>query len=120
MGAKRLEIRQPRLAAQIAFRKHSTDVRRQFVRPRIGLPVPTVVREYATLDFDSLDDIVGAFVDETNASSITAVTIGVAGPVTGHVARLTNVPWLADISVVGDRFDRCPVQLLNDLEAMAS
>jgi glucokinase len=35
------------------------------------------------------------------------------------VARLTNVPWLADLSVVADRFDGRPAQLLNDLEAMA-
>jgi glucokinase len=39
--------------------------------------------------------------------------------VTGLVARLTNVPWLADASVVVDRLGDCPVQLLNDLEAMA-
>ena len=54
------------------------------------------MREYATLDFDSLDDIVGAFLDETGAGDIEAVCVGVAGPVTGMVARLTNVPWLAD------------------------
>ncbi len=48
-----------------------------------------------------------------------AVCIGVAGPVSGLVARLTNVPWLADASVVAERLGDCPVQLLNDLEAMA-
>jgi glucokinase len=89
-------------------------------RPPAERPASSVVREYATLDFDSLDDIVGAFVEETNAAQIDAVAIGVAGPVTGHVARLTNVPWLADISVVGERLGDCPVLLLNDLEAMAS
>ena len=89
-------------------------------RPNGERPAQSVVREYATLDFDSLDDVVGTFVDETNAGPIDAVAIGVAGPVTGHLARLTNVPWLADISVVGERFDDCPVLLLNDLEAMAS
>jgi glucokinase len=85
-----------------------------------GRPRPQVVREFATLDFNSLDDIVGAFLEETNAAHIDAVAIGVAGPVTGHRARLTNVPWLADISVVAERLQDCPALLLNDLEAMAS
>ncbi|MFI5177876.1 MAG: glucokinase [Vicinamibacterales bacterium] len=82
-------------------------------------PRSLVVREYATPDFDSLDDIVGTFADETGARGIAAVCVGVAGPVTGLVARLTNVPWLADLSIVAERFSGCPVQLLNDLEAMA-
>ena len=82
-------------------------------------PAPALVREYATVDFTSLDDVVGTFVEETNTKGVDAVCIGVAGPVTGHVARLVNVPWIADISVVAERLD-CPVKLLNDLEAMAS
>jgi glucokinase len=83
-------------------------------------PAPVIVREFATLDFDSLDDLVGAFAEETNTREIDAVAIGAAGPVTGDVARMTNVPWLADISVVAQRFHGCPTLLLNDLEAMAS
>jgi glucokinase len=82
-------------------------------------PASQVVREYTTLDFDSLDDIVTTFLEETGNRPIDAVCIGVAGPVTGLVARLTNVPWLADASVVAERLGDCPVQLLNDLEAMA-
>src|SRR5262245_12088512 len=82
-------------------------------------PESQVIREYATLDFDNLDEIVATFLDETGTRSVDAVCIGVAGPVSGLVARLTNVPWLADASVVADRLGDCPVQLLNDLEAMA-
>lgn len=83
-------------------------------------PRPLVVREYATLDFDSLDELVQVFLDDTRAArSLTAVCLGVAGPVTGLVARLTNVPWLADASMLAERLGDCPVQLLNDLEAMA-
>lgn len=88
-------------------------------RPAADRPVSQVIREYTTLDFDNLDDIVGTFLEETGARQIDAVCIGVAGPVTGLVARLTNVPWLADASVVAERLGDCPVQLLNDLEAMA-
>jgi glucokinase len=83
-------------------------------------PRQLVVREYATLDFDSLDELTQVFLDDTGAgASVAAVCLGVAGPVTGLVARLTNVPWLADASVVAERLGDCPVQLLNDLEAMA-
>jgi len=83
-------------------------------------PRPLVVREYATLDFDSLDDITQVFLDDTRAwSSLTAACLGAAGPVTGLVARLTNVPWLADASMLAERLGERPVILLNDLEAMA-
>jgi glucokinase len=88
-------------------------------RPGGDRPAPHVVREYGTLDFDSLDDIVRTFLDETDAGRVDAVCIGVAGPVTGMVARLTNVPWLADASAIADHLDDCPIQLVNDLEAMA-
>lgn len=82
-------------------------------------PESQVIREYATLDFDNLDEIVATFLEETGTRTVGAVCIGVAGPVSGLVARLTNVPWLADASVVAERLGDCPVQLLNDLEAMA-
>ena len=88
-------------------------------RPDGERPRPVVVREFATLDFDSLDDIVQTFLDETGPHTIQAVCIGVAGPVNGLVARLTNVPWLADASGIADRLDGRPVLLVNDLEAMA-
>jgi glucokinase len=82
-------------------------------------PEPRVVREYTTLDFDSLDEILTTFLDETGTSGVDAVCVGVAGPVSGLVARLTNVPWLADASPMAERFPGRPVLLLNDLEAMA-
>jgi glucokinase len=81
-------------------------------------PEPRIVREYATLDFDSLPDLITTFLDETGASGIRAAAFGVAGPVTGLVARMVNVPWVADAEPVGEMLD-APVALLNDLEAMA-
>lgn len=88
--------------------------------PADDRPRPMVVREYATLDFDGLDDLVQIFLDDTRAEPrLRGVCLGVAGPVSGLVARLTNVPWLADASVFAERWPECPVRLLNDLEAMA-
>ena len=111
------------LAADVGGTKTLVGLFRQG-RPQSGhissdRPESQVVREYATLDFDSLDEIVATFLDETNTRRVDAVCIGVAGPVSGLMARLTNVPWLADASVVADRLHDCPVLLLNDLEAMA-
>ena len=82
-------------------------------------PEQRVIREYTTLDFDSLDEILTTFLDETGTSSVDGVCVGVAGPVSGLVARLTNVPWLADATPMAERFPGRPVLLLNDLEAMA-
>jgi glucokinase len=82
-------------------------------------PELQVVREFATLDFDSLDEILTTFMEETGVGRIEAVAVGVAGPVTGLAARLTNVPWMADLSPMADRLAGVPVELLNDLEAMA-
>jgi glucokinase len=87
-------------------------------RPTLHRPTPHIIREYATADFDGLDDIVTTFMEETGTDRVDAVCIGIAGPVTGLVARLTNVPWVADASAVGEHLG-CPVRLLNDLEAMA-
>ena len=86
--------------------------------PGASRPEPRIVREYATLDFDSLPDLIETFLDETGAGGIQAAAFGVAGPVSGLVARMVNVPWVADAEPVGDAL-HCPVALLNDLEAMA-
>ncbi len=82
-------------------------------------PVPTIVREYATRDFDGFEELVDTFLDETGAGEIEAVCAGIAGPVSGQVARLTSAPWVADVSAVARRFDSAPAALINDLEAMA-
>jgi glucokinase len=83
-------------------------------------PMPVVTREYATLDFESFEELVETFLDETGGSEIEALCAGVAGPVSGLVARLTSAPWVADAEAVARRLGRCPAALINDLESMAS
>ena len=83
-------------------------------------PRQLVVREYATFDFDSLKELTQVFLDDTRAAaSVTTACLGVASPVNGLVARLTNVPWMADASHLAERLGDDAVRLLNDLEAMA-
>ena len=85
-------------------------------------PRAVLVREFATLDFDTFEDIVDEFLGVPDGAApmpIQAMCVGVAGPVTGLVARLTNVPWLVDLGLVAPRIGRAKLKLLNDLEAMA-
>lgn len=62
-----------------------------------------------------------AFLHEPAATGLPIGTacFGVAGPVLGDAATLTNVPWHVDASEVRRRFSLRQVALLNDLEAMA-
>jgi len=83
-------------------------------------PVPTVTREYVTLDFESFEELVNTFLEETGAKEIEALCAGIAGPVVGQVARLTSAAWVADIGAVARRIGNCPADLVNDLQAMAA
>ena len=66
-------------------------------------PVSTVTREYATRDFESFEELVETFLDETGGHGIDAICAGIAGPVSGLVARLTSAPWIADVASGEDR-----------------
>src|SRR6185295_1373134 len=88
--------------------------------PDAARPRPSIVRKYATRDFESLHAIVQAFLDETGTRDVDAVCIGVAGQVRGSVARLVNVPWTADFSPVVRQLGDRPARFVNDLAAMAT
>jgi glucokinase len=84
-------------------------------------PVPIAVRSFQTMQFQSLGDMVAAFLasEGVNSSRIEATCVGVAGPVLDGRSRLTNVAWAVVASDVRDRYALPEVVLLNDLEAMA-
>ena len=85
-------------------------------------PRAVLIREFATLDFDSFEEIVDEFLgvgDGAAPAPLDAMCVGVAGPVNGLVARLTNVPWIVNLGRMGPRVGRARLKLLNDLEAMA-
>jgi glucokinase len=63
----------------------------------------------------SLEDIIGRFL---GTERVRAAAIGVAGPVVGGVARITNLPWTIDERALGQRLGG-PVSLMNDLQATA-
>ncbi len=88
---------------------------------RSGRPRPIAVRTYPTLGFPGLAAMISAFAGEPNVhgAQVDAACFGVAGPVLGDVARLTNVPFQVDAREVARAFDIPRVALLNDLQAMA-
>jgi glucokinase len=84
-------------------------------------PRPIAFRSFGTLDYDDLTTMIAAFLnDETAAKTATIETacFGVAGPVIGDSATMTNIPWRIDGQRVRSQLG-FGVKLLNDLEAMA-
>ncbi len=88
-----------------------------------AFPRPELVneRQYPTLEWDGLTDLVDRFLEESGAepSRIRGTAIGVAGPVEGNASNLTNVRWRVDGDHLGRTLGRSPVLVMNDLVAMA-
>jgi glucokinase len=74
---------------------------------------------YATNAYQSVGEILGEFTRAIGAVTIDAAAIGVAGPVVGDAARLTNVAWNITASEVAGVLGTRHVRVLNDLEALA-
>src|SRR5688572_27923687 len=84
-------------------------------------PRGMMIRAYPTTEFPSFTAILDAFArDVATPLSVDAAAVGVAGPVTGDRAALTNIPWDISRDEIGARLATTRVGLLNDLAAMAS
>lgn len=97
-------------------------------KTRLGLfdrlpdrPRPIAVRTFSTLAHRDLGAIISAFASDeaVRGAEVDAACFGVAGPVAGDTAELTNVLWHVDARQVAKAFDIPRVSLLNDLQAMA-
>ena len=84
-------------------------------------PHPMASRAFSTLEHSDLTAMISAFTTEAGVSraDIEAAAFGVAGPVLGAIAQLTNVPWRVDARGLAETLDIEHVSLLNDLQAMA-
>jgi len=89
----------------------------------VAVPRPRLVAtvSYLTNAYTSFTAILDTF-DRTvrRIRGVDAVAVGVAGPVIGGVSRLTNIPWDISTSEIAAHLGTTRVELLNDLEAMAS
>ena len=83
-------------------------------RPRI-----VVTHSYATAEYGTLAEILVEFTRAVGDVTIAAAAIGVAGPVVGNAAKLTNVAWDITALEVAAGLGTTRVRLLNDLEALA-
>jgi len=83
-------------------------------------PRPVVVRSFSTLDYDDLTTMIAELLKTSATANATIETacFGVAGPVIGESATMTNIPWRIEGGRVQSAFG-FRVKLLNDLEAMA-
>jgi glucokinase len=84
-------------------------------------PAAVDTRAYRTLDFPDLAALSRQFLRDAGAGigEIEAASFGVAGPVTGSQARLTNIPWVVDVDAMRHELPIPRAHLLNDLEALA-
>ncbi|MBZ5557642.1 MAG: glucokinase [Acidobacteriia bacterium] len=86
------------------------------VRPR-----PIVARSFGTLDYETLEAMIAAFLSgaSVDASTIGVTCIGAAGPVIDNAAELTAVPWRVDGARISRATGAARVVVINDLQAMA-
>src|SRR6516165_6815298 len=89
--------------------------------PDDARPCEVAVRSFVTLDYHDLPSMLAAFfaLESTAPTDVDRASFGVAGPVLGEMAELTNVPWRVDAREVKRVFGIPSVALLNDLQAMA-
>lgn len=89
--------------------------------PAEGRPQPVVVESYPTQDHPDFVSILDAFErDAGRPLAPVAAAFGVAGPVVGGTARLTNIDWDISASRIAARLRLDTVFVLNDLAAMAT
>jgi glucokinase len=84
-------------------------------------PAAIEVGEFVTLEYDALEPMIREFLRarSVEARQIESACFGVAGAVTEQVARMTNVPWLVEASVITETFAFRRCRVINDLEALA-
>jgi len=89
--------------------------------PNGARPDPVVVRSFTTVEYPDLAHVIATFTADTHVrgATIRSAAFGVAGPVLGGVATLTNVQFRIDATAISRTFHIPTVRLLNDLQAMA-
>jgi len=86
--------------------------------PRLGVHTPIVSATFTSGRYSSLGAMVQEFL-ATHPVTVEQASFGVAGPVVGGQARITNLPWLLDQAELQATFGLSSVRLLNDLDAIA-
>lgn len=76
-------------------------------------------KTYDARSFRSATEVIRTFLDEHRGARPSRASLGVAGPVDGHVCKATNLPWVVDARKLARAFDLEKVVLHNDMIALA-
>lgn len=76
-------------------------------------------RRFDSAAFASLERVVAGFLGDFPSLSLAAACFGVAGPVEGGRANITNLPWQIDAAQIAVEFRIPQVRLINDFQAVA-
>lgn len=74
---------------------------------------------FPSANYNGLDEIVREFLDRTG-EQVQKACFGVAGPVVGGRASITNLPWTIDACALAENLGLSAAYLLNDLESIAN
>ncbi|HWR68817.1 MAG TPA: glucokinase, partial [Desulfomonilia bacterium] len=86
--------------------------------PGKGPREPLVRSSFPSSSHAGLEDLLVAFLADVQ-EKVDGAVFGVAGPVVGGSARITNLTWTIDASSLGSVLGTGRIHLLNDLEAVA-
>lgn len=75
-------------------------------------------QQFRSNGYQEFDDLLNEFIRD-EVLDLTAVCIGVAGPVLNGDCVTTNLPWSLKVKEIGKFLGTSKVKLLNDLEAAA-
>ncbi len=90
----------------------------RFACARDGKIDPSLTRRFENDGFATFDAALAHYLDVAAVKRVEALTIAVAGPVTGPTARLTNRDWQFDVAALSASNGGAPVHLMNDLSAL--
>src|SRR5690348_16927571 len=84
-----------------------------------GPRAPLAEAQFHSADYGGLVPMAREFLARVNLP-VSQACFGVAGPVVGSRARLTNLPWLVEEAALREALNLRTARLLNDLEAIAN
>jgi glucokinase len=86
--------------------------------PETGPDTPLAEATFQSGKYPNLESLVGEFLKQ-NDFPITRASFGVAGPIVGTQATITNLPWVMEERQLEKKLNLPSVRLLNDLAAIA-
>jgi glucokinase len=88
--------------------------------PQSGPRAPLVEASFPSAGYSRPEALVSQFLSQVQLhQKIDRASFGVAGPVVGGHAKITNLPWVLNESQLREALNLSQVRLLNDLQAVA-